>query len=43
LIAAIGPHLIEPGARTLGPTSLIALAIAVGLFAAGVVFGRTLE
>jgi predicted Zn finger-like uncharacterized protein len=41
LIAALGPHLIEPGARTLGPTSLIALAIGAGMFGLGVVFGRT--
>jgi hypothetical protein len=43
LIAAFGPHLIEPGARSLGPTSLIALAVGAGLFGLGVVFGRTRE
>ncbi len=43
LIAAIGPHLAEPGARTLGMTSLIALAIGAGLFGLGVVFGRSRE
>jgi eukaryotic-like serine/threonine-protein kinase len=43
LIAALGPHLIEPGARSLGPTSLIALAIGAGLSGLGVVFGRTRE
>jgi len=41
LVAALGPHLIEPGARPLGPTSLMAMMIGGGLFALGVVFGRT--
>ncbi len=41
LVAALGPHLIEPGARPLGPTSLMAMAIGAGLFALGVVFGRS--
>jgi len=41
LVAAFGPGLIEAGARPLGPTSLMALAIGAGLFAAGVVFGRS--
>ncbi|WP_435008258.1 hypothetical protein P12x_005524 [Tundrisphaera lichenicola] len=40
LVALIGPRLIEPGARTLGATSLMALAIGAGLLAAGVAFGR---
>ena len=43
VVAAIGPQLIEPGARSLGPTSLLALAIAAGLFGLGVFFGRTRE
>jgi phage FluMu protein Com len=41
LIAALGPQLIEAGARPLGPTSLMAMAIGAGLFALGVVFGRS--
>ena len=41
LVAALGPHLIEPGARPLGATSLTAMAVGGGLFALGVVFGRT--
>ncbi len=41
LVAAVGPHLIEPAARTLGPASLMAMAVGAGLFALGVVFGRT--
>jgi len=41
LVAAIGPRLIDPAARPLGPTSLMALAIGGGLFALGVVFGRS--
>jgi hypothetical protein len=41
LIAAFGPRLIEAGARPLGPTSLLAMAIGGGLFALGVFFGRT--
>jgi eukaryotic-like serine/threonine-protein kinase len=41
IVAVIGPQLIESGARTLGPTSLMALAIGGGLFALGVVFGRS--
>jgi hypothetical protein len=41
LVAALGPHLIEPGAQPLGPTSLIAMAVGGGLFALGVVFGQT--
>ena len=43
LVAALGPRLIEAGARPLGPTSLIAMAIGASLFALGVVFGRTRE
>jgi hypothetical protein len=43
VIAAIGPHLVEPGARSLGPTSLIALAVGAAMFGLGVVFGRTRE
>ena len=43
LIAALGPHLIDAGARPLGPASLLAMAIGVGLFALGVAFGRTRE
>jgi eukaryotic-like serine/threonine-protein kinase len=39
-IAALGPQLIQAGARPLGPTSLMAMAIGAGLFALGVVFGR---
>jgi hypothetical protein len=41
LIAALGPRLIEAGARPLGTTSLIAMAIGAGLFALGVAFHRT--
>jgi len=41
LIAAIGPRLIDPASRPLGPTSLLAMAIGGGLFALGVVFGRS--
>ncbi len=41
LVAAIGPGLVEPGARTLGPASLACLAVAAGLFALGVAFGRS--
>jgi eukaryotic-like serine/threonine-protein kinase len=41
LVAVVGPRLIDPAARTLGMTSLSAMAIGVGLFAMGVVFGRS--
>jgi len=41
VIAALGPQFIEAGARPLGPTSLMAMAIGAGLFALGVAFGQT--
>ncbi len=40
LVAVLGPNLVDPAARTLGPTSLVALALGAGLFALGLVFGR---
>ena len=43
LIAALGPQLIEAGARPLGPASLMAMAIGGGMFALGVAFGRGRE
>jgi eukaryotic-like serine/threonine-protein kinase len=43
LIAALGPRLIEAGARPLGPTSLMAMGVGAGLFALGVAFGRGRE
>lgn len=41
LVAAIGPGLVEPGARTLGPASLACLAAAAGILALGLAFGRS--
>ena len=42
-IAVIGPHLVEPGARTLGTTSLGAMALALGVATLGFFFGRSKE
>ena len=41
LVALLGPRLIELGTRTLGTTSMMALAIGAGLFAVGVAIGRS--
>ena len=41
LVAALGPRLFDPAARTLGMTSMAAMAIGAGLFAMGVLFGRS--
>ena len=43
LIAALGPHLIEANARTLGTTSLIAMAAGAGVFALGLGLTRGRE
>ena len=40
LLAALGPQWVEPGARTLGVTSLLTIAVALGLLGVGVAFGR---
>jgi len=40
LIAAVGPRLVDPAARPLGPTSLAVLAAGAGVFALGIAFGR---
>jgi hypothetical protein len=40
VVAVLGASVIEPGAHTLSGSSLVALAVAAGGFALGMVFGR---